>query len=124
MLAECHPLWPRGLGCAGSGIDTPVPAADVPANVPICRPTLGSGGGAFDTDSRDRLLAGRHRSGVSVLERDLDALRSDLGRDPLTRRVERDSDALRASHGRDAGAPANRAARLDAGVSAREVVEL
>src|SRR3989442_341614 len=66
----------------------------------------------------------RHSSGVSVLERDLDALRPGLGRDPLTRRVERDSHALRASHGRDAGAPANRAARLDTGVGALEVVEL
>src|SRR5437867_6846019 len=72
----------------------------------------------------DRPLARRRCSGVSVLERDLDALRSGLRRDPLTRRMERDSDALRVSHGRDAGAPANRAARLHAGVGALEVVEL
>src|SRR5947209_10822608 len=72
----------------------------------------------------DRSPAHRHCSGVSVLERDLDALRPGLSCDPLTRRVERDSHALHVSHGRDAGARANRAARLDTGVGASEVVEL
>src|SRR5581483_4327625 len=66
----------------------------------------------------------RARPAASSLEVDLHALRADLERQPLRRRMEGDAHAVHVAHRRHAGTAAGRAARRDRGVRAVEVAEL